>query len=151
MERGWVRTRSGVRKLAQGWKRLSYTWGRPIEITAKRKTSVPTTVPHSPWAIPQTLIIAQIVATTIIFHVTTIRYWRRLFRRFIMPLKSIHPGLIIKRKRMIFNMMDLSLKRKSKSGRHTFCASTIRNNASKASCCSSRRPSFYIIWLGKWK
>ena len=87
----WGRTSSGVRQRAQGWKRLSYIWRRPFEITAKRKTSVPTTVLHSPWAIPLMLIIAQIVASTIIFHLTTVRHWRRLFRCFILPLESIAP------------------------------------------------------------
>ena len=70
----WWRTRSGVCKRAQGWKRLSLTWRRLVEITAKRKTSVPTTILYSPWAIPLMLIIAQIVATTIICRVKTVRH-----------------------------------------------------------------------------
>ena len=81
------------------------------------------------------------MATTLKFHVTTVRHWRRLFRKFILPLESIPPKWIIK-KRMIFDMMDLSLKRKSKSGRHLFCAPTMRNNTSKASC--------FLFWKTKF-
>ena len=43
---------------------------------------------------------------------------------------------------MIFDMMDLSLKRKSKGRRHTFCAPPTRNNASKASC--------FLFWKTKF-
>ena len=48
---------------------------------------------------------------------------------------------------MIFDMMNLLLKRKSRSGRHTLWVPTIRKNARKAFCFLFGR-SFYIIWLG---
>ena len=49
---------------------------------------------------------------------------------------------------MIFDMMHLSLKRKSRNRRHTLCAPTIRKMQAKCLAFSSGGRSFYIIWLG---
>ena len=49
---------------------------------------------------------------------------------------------------MIFDMMHLSMKRKSRNRRHTLCAPTIRKMQAKCLAFSSGGRSFYIIWLG---